>query len=320
MAENEDYDPGPFRTHDFSQERRNYQSFAHERVSEAKAKGEPVSSLIPTSISTNCPWPLLLGTDVTGSVGKEWLSIFFSKFPYLFIEGKEYMGSQMEVCFGAIGDLYPSASGCGAGDKYFLQALSFIQAEKATETIKKLIPEGGGGGQAKENYELFALYVLKNIFFPKARRKPLLIFNGDEAPYESVSRQIASRINVTLDGEISTAEIFRQLKQKCTVYITRKPYGNYEEHDIHRAWVKLLGDSHVCILQSPERVVDVIFGIMAKETGKIQYFKDELTGRQTADQCKEVLGILEPIFADETPDDMPIESESDDGQEASPLV
>lgn len=315
MGEPSDYKPT--KGHSFSQATVNYQQHAKKRIEEAVKKDEPASNLIPVSITTDCLWPLIILADVTGSVGAEWLKFLFAKFPYIFENREYYMGKDLRICFGALGDSHPPKP-----DKYFFQGVEFVGESGAAEAIKKLIPNCNGGGQAKEDYQFWALYALTNIHFPKARRKPLIIFTGDEAPWDSITRQEAKRINVNLDvDEISTDEIFRQLKKKCTVYIARKVYRDYEERDIHRRWVKLLGDSHVCVLQKPDRIVDVIFGIMAKEAGRIPDFMSEIQKRQTAEQCKEVMEILEPIFADETPDeDLPVENESDEGIETPPLV
>jgi hypothetical protein len=320
MAEGDDYSPGVHAEHDFKRSRQTYQTHARQRVEEVKQKPEPLINLLPLSITTDCTWPLLSLADVTGSVGEAWLTPMFAKYPYLFHEGKIYMGKDLRILFGAVGDSHLDRNG-GPADKYFAQAIEFVNEFEVKEKIKKLVPEGGGGGQSKEDYQLWVLYALHNIHFPKARRKPLLILNGDEAPWEEVSRELARKVHVDLGADkISTKKIFKLAKEKFTIYMVRKPYDRYEEHDIHVQWVKLLGDSHVCVMKSPDRVVDVYFGIMAKEAGMIPTFKDELSGRQTAAQCKEVMETLESIFADETPDDMPIEAESDKGVKTAPLV
>lgn len=320
MPEGDDYTP--VREHSFEKSRQEFQSHAKTRTEEARKKDESMESLLPLSITTDCTWPLLSLADVTGSVGEAWLTPMFSKYPYLFHEGKAYMGKDLRILFGAVGDSHPSnGNSGGSGDKYFAQSTEFVDETIVTTAIKKLIPECGGGGQVREDYQLWVLYALHNIYFPKARRKPLLIITGDEAPWETVSRALAKKVHVDLDkDEISMEEIFALAKKKFTVYMVRKPYGSYEEHDIHTKWVKLLGDDRVCVLKSPDRVVDVYFGIMAKEAGMIKEFTDELHSRQTAQQCKEVLATLESIFADPTTDDAPIETESDEGVETEPLI
>jgi hypothetical protein len=58
-----------------------------------------------------------------------------------------------------------------------------------------------------------------------------------------------------------------------------------------------VGLDNVAFLPDPNRVVDVIFGILAKETGRVDYFKDELTGRQRPDQVETVLTALKTVHA-----------------------
>ena len=57
-----------------------------------------------------------------------------------------------------------------------------------------------------------------------------------------------------------------------------------------------LGADHISMLPKPDRVVDVIFGILAKEKDRVDYFKKEITGRQTEKQVKEALEALHPIL------------------------
>ena len=64
---------------------------------------------------------------------------------------------------------------------------------------------------------------------------------------------------------------------------------------MHEDWSALLGEDHIAMLSDPERVVDVIFGIMAKEAKKISYFKKELEGRQTPAQVKTVMTSLSTV-------------------------
>jgi len=219
MSEFGDHEPSSYSSHNFSEQRRSYQSFARARAREAEQKAEPMENLVPELVTIDCKWPLILGNDVTGSLGREWIATQFSKFPYLHVAGKVFMGQDQKILYGAIGDSNGNTLG-SRGDKYFLQVLEeATDGGNAEEEIKKLIPEGGGGGQGMEDYQLFVLYALHNIKSPKANRKPLLILNGDEAPYESVKPELAKRVYVELDEEISTDEIFRLAKEKFTIYI-----------------------------------------------------------------------------------------------------
>jgi hypothetical protein len=66
-------------------------------------------------------------------------------------------------------------------------------------------------------------------------------------------------------------------------------------------WAELLsgkkedGNAHIANLPQADRVVDVIFGILAKETNRIAYFEHEIEDRQDVDQVKTVYTSLKTI-------------------------
>ena len=65
-----------------------------------------------------------------------------------------------------------------------------------------------------------------------------------------------------------------------------------------KQWSDLLGADRVFGLQAPERILDVIFGILAIETGMLGYFEKEITGRQTPEQCATVFTSLRTKHVD----------------------
>jgi hypothetical protein len=74
------------------------------------------------------------------------------------------------------------------------------------------------------------------------------------------------------------------------VYLIRKPYEQSGDSrssldsSIQSQWEKMLGADHIAILPEAGRVVDTIFGILAKETDRVEYFREELEGRQLPDK------------------------------------
>ena len=122
--------------------------------------------------------------------------------------------------------------------------------------------------------------------------KPIIIFIGDEQCYDAISSDHAKKLlGLTLEKSLSTEAVFKKLKDKYSVYLIRKPYdrgsGNKLSEDDRRItahWARLIGDDHISNLPEAGRVVDVIFGILAKETGRIAYFENELEDRQLKDK------------------------------------
>jgi hypothetical protein len=282
MSESGDYSPGVWKGHDFASARKAYDSHVGRSYSDAITAGKGTKDLIAENVKTDSTAPLIIVIDETGSMG-DWPATMFSKLPYLEHETKEYLGDDAEICFMAIGDAY-------CNEKYPLQVRPFAKGVNLKDRLKELVIEGGGGGQTTESYELAALFAAEKIEAPKAI-KPVIIFVGDEQPYDTISGDQAERLlGIKLEKTLTTQAVFEKLKQKYAVYIIRKPYGSAsvnarssEDARITEKWAELVGNDHIANLPEASRVVDVIFGILAKETGRIAYFEKELEDRQLKD-------------------------------------
>ncbi len=293
MAETADYDPGEWRGYDYAAARKSYDAHAGRSYADATSSGKTAGDLVPAKITTTSDAPLMVICDVTGSMG-DWPATIFSKLPYLDKEGAEYLGPDMAVCFGAVGD--------ALHDKYPLQVQEFGKGLELTDRLKALVVEGGGGSNAVESYDLAALYMARNIDTPNAVHRPIAIFIGDEGVPAYVTAEQAKRYGkMSIEGpRISAQAIFDELKARASVYVIRKAYGgegSTQNREVHNQWVGLLGDDHVCMLPSADRVVDVIFGILAQETNRVDYFKGEIEGRQRKDQVDTVYKSLKTIHA-----------------------
>lgn len=293
MAETSDYDPGPWRGHDFKTARARYDAHVDRSYADAKKSKVDPTALVPKSITTKSQSPLVIVCDVTGSM-TDWPSVIFSKLPYLDIEGKSYLGDDMEISFAAVGDIF--------SDQYPLQVQPFGKGKELEEYLKKFVVEGGGGGQTCESYDIAALYYARNCEMPNAVR-PIIILIGDEGLYDNVDKEGAKNwANVDLSERMTVHYVIRELQRKFSVYAIRKMYdhGTIDgmsdlDKRLHQQWEKLLGEDHVVVLPKADRVVDVIFGILAKETGKDEYFEDEITARQRPDQVETVMKSLNSI-------------------------
>lgn len=232
----------------------------------------------------------MIVSDVTGSMGDA-PAIMFEKLPYLSNECKEYLGKGAEICFAAVGD--------ANSDNYPLQVRKFAKESGLVKTLKEIVIEGGGGGTMQESYELAAAYFANNVEMPKAVT-PVLIFIGDESPYETVRQDQAKDIaGVTIEKDIGTKRIFDSLQQRFSVYFIQRPYNQQEGEamsgdtkNVRTNWRKYIPSDRIVYLPDPRRVVDVIFGLLANETGKKDYFEKELISRQNPKQIKEVLTSL----------------------------
>jgi len=300
MAEGDDYTPASWSSGDsFASARAAYDAHAGRSYAKATSDGKTAADLLPRSITTQSPAPIVIVCDVTGSMG-EWPATIFSKLPYLDNEmRKEYFGDGAEICFAAVGDAF--------SDKYPLQAGEFAKGEDMEKRLKTLVVEGGGGGGGSESYELAALYFARNCATPMAMRKPIFIMIGDELPYDTIAPDVSERYAHTAAPKMVTAkDVFKELAEKYSVYYIRKPYNRADESDPnaahqHKVWASLVGEDRVVFLPEAGRVVDVIFGIFAREAGKIDYFTKELKDRQTPEQVKTVMKSLATVHASAPP-------------------
>jgi hypothetical protein len=299
MSEDGDFTPGVWAGYDFSSARKSYDVHVGRSYGDAVASGKNLKDLIPAHVSTKSESPLVIACDVTGSMG-EWPAVIFSKLPYLELEGKEYLGPSMEISFAAVGDAY-----C---DNYPLQVRPFASGKDLEKRLKELIIEGGGGGQVMESYDLAGLYYARNAGMPNAI-KPIFIYIGDEMLYDNVAEDQAKDVARTItNGRMTSRQVIEELKNKFSVYLIRKNYDTSSNNSIsstdrriQEQWESYLGADHVAMLPEAQRVVDVIFGILAKETGKLDYFKKEITERQKPEQVKTVMKSLYTIHRDIKP-------------------
>lgn len=292
MSESGDFSPGVWKGHDFDSARKKFDNHVGRSYTDATVAKKVNKDLIPKTLETNSKSPLVIVCDVTGSMG-DWPATMFSKLPYLELEGQEYLGKDMQISWAAVGDAY--------SDQYPLQGRPFTSGTDLKKRMEELVIEGGGGGQGHETYELAALYYARNVKMPNAIQ-PIIIFIGDERPYDQVDPDHAlNYAYVRLNKRMTTKEIFAELQTKYAVYVIVKPFqvggqdDNSDNKDIYNAWRKLLDIEHIAVLPDPQRVVDVIFGILAKETDRVDYFREEIEGRQKPAQINAAYKALTTI-------------------------
>lgn len=299
MSEGGDsYDPGPWAGYDYKSAWAAYDDTPKPSTSfgssysyaddKPKAKSVKISldDLVPKTISTNARSPVVILTDGTGSMG-EFPKVIFEKLPLLDLGIKDYL-DDVEISVAMIGDAY-----C---DKYPLQVRPFTKGTGLVDALGNLQIESGGGSGAEESYDLGALYYARNCDMPKAT-KPVLIFIGDEGIYKSIESSQAKDWARVDSPPAKSADLFKELQQKFSVYCIRKSYGHdgksnftsAQDQKIQQQWESYIGSDRIAILNDPRRVVDVIFGLLAYETNKEGFFKKELTERQKPEQVETVM-------------------------------
>lgn len=236
--------------------------------------------------------PVIVLFDVTGSMGmiptvlqKKLTSVMDT-----IIEKAGLVDTQILV--GAIGDAF-----C---DRYPFQVGQFESDNSFDEQLRNIILERGGGGGAKESYELayrFAADHTVTDSFEKRGKKGYLFTMGDEAPYAALDAGQVSRIfgvDVTQDESIESA--LERAQEKWEVYHLFSMDGSYPRAgEIHDTWRKLLGERFIMVEDS-SLVAEVISGIihMMESTSDVDKVVADigLTGRD-GDVVKNALVPLE---------------------------
>lgn len=290
MSESADYTATSWvPTHDFKDARATYTSSVVDRsYAVATSTAVAAKDLVAKGIKIENP-TLVVVSDVTGSMG-QWPAVMFGKLPYLMHELKQYLGEQARLLIAAVGD--------ATCDKYPLQIQEPKETfDEAKTALTALVVEGGGGGQNTESYELAAGYFLYGVDVARSV-KPIMVFIGDENPYSNFNAAQLRPFGIESEN-MSTPALFKALNEVFDVYLIQKP-GAYTA-ETRAKWVALLPPEHVIPLDQPERVVDVLFGILAGATSKVDYFTKELTDRQTRDQAATVLTALSGLYTSATP-------------------
>ena len=264
----------------------------HNRVYEEKIEALPPPK--EKVLITKSKFPVVIAVDVTGSM-REYPKMIFEKLCMLYNEVLYFLPKKLkkefEISFAAIGDAY-----C---DEHPIQITDFAKEGDLDKNINSLYPEGGGGGQTMETYELIAYYYNTRCKMPNIAKgiKPILIFIGDEGYYPKINRGFIERyIGDPPETDLISKEIFKELKEKFDVYILRIKYQyTDDEVKINNKWIDALGNEKVIILKDPRRVVDTILGLIAANVNKFDDFTKRIEIRQTPEQVNAVYSALDGL-------------------------
>jgi hypothetical protein len=263
---------------------------AHAQDAGSAYQGEAARGVPPPvgkTVRSDSPTPLVFAVDVTGSMG-EWPGIIFHKLPVLYHEAKLWL-PEIDISFAAIGDAYT--------DRHPVQVCDFAKDRDLETHINSIFPEGGGGGQARESYELFAYFYTRHCEMPKAQ-KALFVYCGDEGFYDKIRRQhLQTFFGDTLNEDLDSRQVFEELCRKFEVYNLRVKYSDdAKDAEIRAQWQSAIGNERVLRLEDPHRIVDCILGLTALVANDYEQFRDRLAKRQTEEQVEQVMKTLHPLL------------------------
>ena len=295
-----DYHPKTARGFSFEDARRSYDRLPKARCIRKRHKREPTEpaairyTFRDGDLVTQSPYPLVVVIDTTGSM-KRWPRIIFEKLPLLYGEAQRYF-PECAISFQTVNDYFSD------GPEACFQPAPFGEGPILDQILRELHPIGGGGPGFKESYEVAAAWNAIRLKTPSALIRPIVVFIGDEAPFETVPQQVADCLGLR---STSSQDAFGSLYERADVFLVRKPYlreRSRTDRAIVAAWREraLLSPERILTLTDPRRVVDVLLGILGVASGMHSDFVKELQGRQTRVQSRSVLGTLYSLFCTRT--------------------
>jgi hypothetical protein len=206
-------------------------------------------------------FPIILGLDVTGSMGSVPNFLVTTGLPK--IMDRLFQGGEKDpqILFVAVGDHECDSSP--------LQVGQFESGDELLDKwLKDVFLEGGGGGNAGESYQLawyFAGYHTTTDSFEKRGRKGLLFTIGDEPVLQNLP---AANVKAIMgDGQYENFSVGKLLKK------ARETYDVYHVHvmatmagsrqETVNGWKRLMGEN-LLIANSPEDIAGIIADTVLK--------------------------------------------------------
>jgi hypothetical protein len=232
------------------------------KVGKGERKGLQLRESI-ISDSNPDPTPIILGLDVTGSMGDIAVQIAKDELPKLMTQIHETgVVSDPHVMFMGIDDVF--AQGHGA-----LQVSYFEPDLRIVEQLRQMWIVSNGGGNGSESYDLAWYFAGRYTYlenFEKTGKPGFLFTFGDEpAPYQTVTQRHLELIFGPGTYEAATPEAsLRSAKAKFKVFHIVVEHGGGRA--VRDSWTKLLGNNAI-FLRDHKYLTPVVLATMAIANG-----------------------------------------------------
>jgi hypothetical protein len=205
--------------------------------------------------------PLILGLDVTGSMGSV-LEIAAKKFGTLMEEILDRKPiTDPQILSLGIGDVE-------MGDRYPLQPTQFEVDMKCVDQLNKIYFERGGGGNSSESYHLawyFAAMKTRCDSMIKRNKKGYLFTVGDEEPPSTLTASQLTRVFGEGESDLSIRDVLTMAERSWHVFHVIVKQGSHVRYRgidaVMRPWQELLGQRAIQlddINDLPEVIVSAI--------------------------------------------------------------
>ena len=183
-------------------------------------------------------FPIIIGLDVTGSMGRIPYELITSGLPQIMKKIMDEGVKDPQVCFLGIGD--------SRSDTTPLQVGQFESSDELMEKWLKLVYlEGHGGGNGGEDYGLawyFAARCTSIDSFKKHGRKGVIITIGDEPVHMTISRNAIKELFGSAETNVDVASILDEARSEWDVYHINVPDYSGKRAITKSCWNELLQD------------------------------------------------------------------------------
>ena len=274
---------GGYYSHDRASVRRE-QYYAHADVREIFSRSmsplmNPHNQVRECCENTEHPetFPIILGLDVTGSMGHVPAHLIKHDFVEVMKKILEEGIECPQVCFVAYGD-----------HKCDDAPLQIGQFEASDELMEKWLTstwlEGGGGGNGGESTSLVHYFAARHTScdaITKRGKKGLLITVGDEPNHMDYSHKSLSKIfGDGLESNLTAGEILDEAREGWDVYhINIRDYRG-RASDVQKSWKELLGDHFINVESNNDTNVSNVITALA-----IKSYKEQDSGNSSQDNA-----------------------------------
>jgi hypothetical protein len=233
------------------------------KVGKGPRKGLQLRESIISAENPN-PTPIILGLDVTGSMGSVAVQIAKEELPKLMTEiHNTGVVTDPHVMFMGIDDVF--AQGHGA-----LQVSYFEPDLRIIEQLRKMWIVKNGGGNGSESYDLAWYFAGRYTFlenFEKTSKQGFLFTFGDEpAPFQTVSAHHLQTIFGAGEYEnTKPIDSLRKAQKQYQVFHIIVEAGR-PASDVRQSWTEMLGNNAI-FLRDTRYLTEVTLATMAIANG-----------------------------------------------------
>lgn len=197
---------------------------------------------------------IAIGLDVTGSMEKVPRTMQTELCKLMALLTKDGCVKDAAILTAGIGDAH--------SDHVPMQIGQFESGIEIENDLTSLYLEGGGGGQRKEDYELFLFFLARLTSidcWEKRQKKGFAFIIGDEMPYPNVDRRfVHSVFGATIEADIPLQDILAEVRERWELfYIMPNMTSYYDDKDVCGGLRKLFGENYLR-LENPNGICDLI--------------------------------------------------------------